>query len=264
MKHDRFSRTGGAGDKQVRHLFYIREYGLAGHVLAEAKSHRAAVHKFRIGNKRAQMHDSCASVRDLNTDKGLTGNRRFDANRVSRKRKRQILVQRGDARKLPPLRGPYRKTRYFRPHNNIGDVYRYAEAIKRPFNNIRACLQISGARFFDRPGKQIKRRCVIADGLHSCYSSLFCHSVLDTESILLLLDSRLRGNDSGCGLLYFWYFIIGRFFLELSARNPQRPIQVQHNADDGDDKKYNRAGDRAKPVLDIADAAADHSRFSTG
>ena len=95
VEADALAAAGGARDEQVRHLAEVAEDGTSRDVFAERHLQRCARAARR---KRLQdlgdRDDRGLRVRNLDPDRGLARNRRFDAHRGRSERERNIVGKR--------------------------------------------------------------------------------------------------------------------------------------------------------------------------
>src|ERR1700722_5210881 len=140
---NRFSGTSSACDEHVWHFFDIREVWLAGDIAAQDKSKRTSLLEFRIVHQTAEAHKGSCFIRNFDTDERFPRNRRFYADRVRSKRKRDVGAQSRDTRKLYALSRFQSIARDSRANVDLAHFNGNAETFKSPFNNICVCKKIS-------------------------------------------------------------------------------------------------------------------------
>ena len=138
---DGFARTRRARNQHVRHLRHIRNDGRAGNALAQRNRRRGFLaHHLRAFQHVAQRNRLDFLIRDFDADRGLAGNRRFDAHAVGSHVQRDIVHQTDDTRHLHARRG-----REFIPRDGraVGDMQQlglHAETLQRAEQLARARL----------------------------------------------------------------------------------------------------------------------------
>ena len=105
MDHHRLSGPRCARDKQVGHLLNIRKKRFTGYVAPEHKAEGTRSGELRIRHQAPEAHERRRLVRHLNADKRLARDGRLDADGVRGKRKREVRMERGNAREFHALRG---------------------------------------------------------------------------------------------------------------------------------------------------------------
>ena len=116
----------------MRHFRHIRNDRRAGNALAQRNRRRGFfAHHLRTFQHIAQGHGFNLLVRNLNADRRLSGNRRFNAHAVGRHVQRDIIDQTDDARNLDARCGCQLIARDGRSMRDMEQLSLYAKALKR-------------------------------------------------------------------------------------------------------------------------------------
>ena len=267
----------------MRHLAQISQHVFPGNILPQYESQVGfAIPEFPALKNGFETDGGYGFIGHFDTDEGLPRNRRFDPDRLSGQRQRQIIGERRDARKLHSESRPERILRHGRPHPHFSRLNRDAEIFERALDDMLVALRIPAHRLtrsgfheihrrqfpahrtppgFARTDKgRHQNRIILSSGFLQTFRSFSVFLKSDIADIIGFQTCVLRQRSSYFGrnnfALGFWSRIIHRhfsfrhfllwfpspFLLQTFKRTDERNIERGNHPHGKERDKNNRAG----------------------